>query len=59
MIHHRWIAASLFGRWCASSDEAHFDALRAGQATLRLALDDQVVLRDFVAIESSPNIRLF
>jgi hypothetical protein len=51
MTQHRWITASLSGRWCSSVDEALFDALRAGQAVQKSDQNQEIVLRDFATIE--------
>lgn len=48
---HRWLSSALHGRWCASIDEALFDALRAGQAVRGSGQDDEVVLRPFASIQ--------
>jgi hypothetical protein len=48
---HRWLSSALHGRWCASTDEALFDALRAGQAVRDSGQNDEVVLRPFASIQ--------
>lgn len=52
MRQHRWIAASMHGRWCTTPDEALFDALRAGQATLNPGQSDEILLKDFASVEA-------
>lgn len=48
---HRWLSSSLHGRWCSNTDEALFDALRAGQAVRGPEGGDEVVLKSFASIE--------
>lgn len=50
---YRWLSSSLHGRWCANTDEALFDALRAGQAVRGSEQGDEVVLKSFASIEAS------
>lgn len=52
MLQHRWITASMHGRWCTTPDEALFDALRAGQASLYPGRNDEIVLKDIASVEA-------
>lgn len=59
MTQHRWITASLEGRWCSSPGEALYDALRAGQAVCGPEHGGEIVLDAFAPIENRPIERGF
>jgi hypothetical protein len=48
---HRWLSSALHGRWCSNTEEALFDALRAGQAVRGSEQSDEPVLKSFASIE--------
>lgn len=48
---HRWLSSALHGRWCSNTEEAMYDALRAGQAVRNSEPGDDVVLKSFTSIE--------
>jgi hypothetical protein len=48
---HRWFTPVLLGRWCASAEEALFDALHRGQAVRNPDPGGAIVLRPFAAME--------
>ena len=52
MIQHRWTNGLSSGRWCATPDEALFDALRAGQAALDTRGHDEIVLTGLASVEA-------
>jgi hypothetical protein len=54
MTQHRWITDERHGRWCSTADEALFDALRSGQASLSLDDGDAVTLRPCALLEEQP-----
>jgi hypothetical protein len=48
---HRWCSPALLGSWCASAEEALFDALHWGQAVRNPDPGGGIVLRPFAAME--------
>lgn len=48
---HRWFTPVLLGSWCASAEEAMFDALHWGQAVRNPDPHGAIVLRPFAAME--------
>jgi hypothetical protein len=48
---HRWFTPALLGSWCASAEEALFDALHWGQAIRNPDTNGAIVLAPFATME--------
>jgi hypothetical protein len=54
---HRWLTKVLIGPWCASADDALYDALRWGQAVQGPGLDGEIVLQPFATMETGVDLK--